>query len=95
MGAFAQLDRAMLVKRLRDGREAKTRAGGKPTGRYPYGWSKDGPVPDAAHHRDRPRTARHRQDVGRRNRRDQPSRFRWHARTGRAWTRQNLAAAAD
>lgn len=45
-GVFAQLDRAMTVKRLRDGRRAKARAGGKPSGSYPFGWSKDGPLPD-------------------------------------------------
>jgi len=43
-GVFAQLDRAMIVKRLRDGRKAKTAAGGHGVGQYPFGHSKDGPV---------------------------------------------------
>lgn len=44
-GVFAQLDRALIAKRLRDGRRAKAAAGGKACGVYPYGWSKDGEVP--------------------------------------------------
>ena len=44
-GVFAQLDRAMTVKRLRDGRKAKKASGGHPSGSYPYGWSKGGQVP--------------------------------------------------
>jgi len=44
-GVFAQLDRAMTVKRLRDGRKAKKAKGGHPSGSYPFGWSKDGQVP--------------------------------------------------
>jgi DNA invertase Pin-like site-specific DNA recombinase len=44
-GVFAQLDRALIVKRLADGRRAKTAAGGHGSGRYPYGDSKAGPVP--------------------------------------------------
>ncbi len=43
-GVFAQLDRAMIVKRLRDGRKAKTAAGGHGVGRYPFGQCKDGAV---------------------------------------------------
>lgn len=43
-GVFAQLDRAMIVKRLREGRKAKTAAGGHGVGAYPFGHSKDGPV---------------------------------------------------
>lgn len=43
-GVFAQLDRALIVKRLRDGRRAKTAAGGHGVGRYPFGLSKDGPI---------------------------------------------------
>ena len=42
-GVFAQLVRAMLVKRMRDGRRAKRAAGGKPSGSYPFGHSKTGP----------------------------------------------------
>lgn len=95
MGAFAQLDRAMLVKRLRDGREAKKRAGGKPSGRYPYGWSKDGAVPDEQHVIETVHSLRATgmtwdavtDEINRRG-------PRWHARTGRVWTRQNLSATA-
>lgn len=49
LGTFAQLDRALLVKRLRDGRAAKAAKGGKPSGSYPFGWSKDGPVEREQH----------------------------------------------
>lgn len=42
VGVFAQLDRALTVKRLRDGRRAKAAAGGKASGSYPFGWTKDG-----------------------------------------------------
>lgn len=45
-GVFAQLDRAMLVKRMRDGKRAKRNAtGGKTDGRYPYGYNRTGPIP--------------------------------------------------
>lgn len=44
-GVMAGLERRLIVKRLRDGRRAKAARGGKAVGRYPYGWSKDGPVP--------------------------------------------------
>lgn len=44
-GVFAELDRAMTVKRLRDGRKAKAAKGGHPSGSYPFGFSKHGPVP--------------------------------------------------
>jgi DNA invertase Pin-like site-specific DNA recombinase len=44
-GVFAGLDRRMIVKRLRDGRMRKAAAGGHGVGKYPFGWSKDGPVP--------------------------------------------------
>lgn len=37
MGVFAQLDRAMIVARLRRGREAKRASGGYAAGRPPYG----------------------------------------------------------
>jgi DNA invertase Pin-like site-specific DNA recombinase len=39
---FAQLDRALTVKRLRDGRRAKAAAGGKASGSYPLGHARDG-----------------------------------------------------
>lgn len=44
-GVFAELDRAMIVKRLRDGRRAKAAKGGKAVGAYPYGQAKEGPIP--------------------------------------------------
>lgn len=44
-GVFAQLERAMIAKRLRDGRRIKAANGGKGSGSYPYGWSRDGEVP--------------------------------------------------
>lgn len=95
MGAFARLDRAMLVKRLRDGRAAKARAGGKPSGRYPYGYSKDGPVEDELHVIETMRALRATgmtwdvvtAEVNSRG-------AHWHARTGRPWKRQNLATSA-
>ncbi|SDY35899.1 hypothetical protein SAMN05660209_02685 [Geodermatophilus africanus] len=43
-GVFAELDRPLIIKRLRDGRRAKAAQGGKAVGRYPFGWSKDGEV---------------------------------------------------
>ena len=43
-GVLAELDRPLIIKRLRDGRRAKTAQGGKAVGRYPFGWSKDGEV---------------------------------------------------
>jgi DNA invertase Pin-like site-specific DNA recombinase len=45
-GVFAQLDRANVVNRLAAGRKAKAAAGGKAVGAYPYGWGKDGTVPE-------------------------------------------------
>ena len=49
-GVFAQLDRAMIVKKLRDARTNKTRRGGHSNGPAPYGWrTEDGelvPLPD-------------------------------------------------
>jgi len=48
-GVFAELDRRMVVKKLRDGRRNKARKGEHSTGPAPYGWTtKDGelvPVP--------------------------------------------------
>jgi DNA invertase Pin-like site-specific DNA recombinase len=38
-GVFAQLDRALVVKRLRDGRRAKEAAGRKSCGTYAYGFT--------------------------------------------------------
>lgn len=39
VGVFAQLDRAQVVKRLRDGRRAKAAAGRHAAGSYPYGFA--------------------------------------------------------
>ena len=44
-GVFAELDRRLIIKRLRDGRRATAAQGGKAVGRYPFGWSEDGDVP--------------------------------------------------
>jgi DNA invertase Pin-like site-specific DNA recombinase len=41
-GVFAELDRAMVVKRLRDGRSAKEAMGRKSVGLYPYGFRGSG-----------------------------------------------------
>jgi DNA invertase Pin-like site-specific DNA recombinase len=41
-GVFFQLDRAMIVKRLRDGRKLKAERGGYAHGRPPYGWRAEG-----------------------------------------------------
>lgn len=43
-GVFAGLERRMTVKRLKDGRNRKAENGGHANGRYPYGYSKAGPV---------------------------------------------------
>jgi DNA invertase Pin-like site-specific DNA recombinase len=42
MGVFAELDRKMVAKRLRDGRFAKAAAGRKAVGDYPFGYSATG-----------------------------------------------------
>ena len=42
MGVFAELDRKMVVKRLRDGRLAKAAAGRKAVGDYPFGYAPTG-----------------------------------------------------
>jgi DNA invertase Pin-like site-specific DNA recombinase len=39
VGVFAELDRRMVVKRLRDGRKAKAADGRKANGAYPYGYA--------------------------------------------------------
>lgn len=39
VGVFAELDRRMVVKRLREGRAAKASTGCKVTGSYPYGYA--------------------------------------------------------
>ena len=42
MGVFAELDRKMVAKPLRDGRLAKAAAGRKAVGDYPFGYSSTG-----------------------------------------------------
>ncbi len=42
VGVFAELDRRMVVKRLRDGRAAKSATGRKAVGSYPYGYAGSG-----------------------------------------------------
>lgn len=42
MGVFAELDRKMVAKRLRDGRVAKAAAGRKAVGDYPFGYAATG-----------------------------------------------------
>jgi DNA invertase Pin-like site-specific DNA recombinase len=42
VGVFAELDRRMVVKRMRDGRKAKAATGKKATGSYPYGYEGTG-----------------------------------------------------
>jgi DNA invertase Pin-like site-specific DNA recombinase len=42
MGVFAELDRKMVAKRLRDGRFAKAAAGRKAVGDYPFGYGATG-----------------------------------------------------
>jgi len=63
MGAMVDLERNVIVKRLRDGRRAKAARGGKAVGDYPFGSSKDGPVPaeqavlaEIEHHRSEGKT---------------------------------------
>lgn len=42
VGVFAELDRRIVVKRLKDGRASKRAAGGKAVGAYPYGYTGSG-----------------------------------------------------
>lgn len=44
-GVFHELDRLVVVKRLRDGRAAKAARGGHAVGAYAYGYGPAGPVP--------------------------------------------------
>jgi len=44
VGVFAELDRLITIKRLRDGRTAKAKAGGHANGAYPYGQGPLGPI---------------------------------------------------
>lgn len=38
VGVFSELDRRLIAKRLRDGRNTKAAKGGHPTGSPPFGW---------------------------------------------------------
>jgi DNA invertase Pin-like site-specific DNA recombinase len=42
VGVFADLERAMVVKRMRDGRKAKAARGGYAVGAPPFGWTAQG-----------------------------------------------------
>jgi DNA invertase Pin-like site-specific DNA recombinase len=44
-GVFAELDRRLTVRKLKQGRDAKAAKGGHANGRYAYGTDRDGPVP--------------------------------------------------
>jgi DNA invertase Pin-like site-specific DNA recombinase len=44
LGAFAEYEKAIITLRLAAGRAAKRASGGKGSGSYPFGWSKEGPV---------------------------------------------------
>lgn len=48
-GVFHELDRRLIAKRLRDGRNAKAANGGHATGSPPYGWRVDKPSPENPH----------------------------------------------
>lgn len=92
-GVFAQLDRALLVKRLRDGRTAKTKQGGKAVGRYPFGWSAAGAVEREQHVLAYVRALREQGESWRTVTRLVNNRgAEWYPRTGRTWTSQNLSA---
>lgn len=94
MGTFAQLDRALLVKRLRDGRAAKARAGGHAVGQHPFGSGPDADREQAVLQFVRARRAEGDdwQAVARLlNNRPAPD---WATRSGRPWTPANLAKVA-
>lgn len=93
-GVFAELDRAMVVKRLRDGRRRKAATGGKGVGRWPYGWTAGGEAVEEEQNVLRYvqalRAEGHtwQQVANRLNNRG------WHQRNGRAWTVANLSKLA-
>jgi DNA invertase Pin-like site-specific DNA recombinase len=49
LGAFAEYEKSVIALRLAAGRAAKRASGGKGSGSYPFGWSKDGPVEREQH----------------------------------------------
>ncbi|WP_430645423.1 recombinase family protein [Agromyces sp. GXS1127] len=94
MGAVAQLDRSMITARMMAGRRKKKQDGGKAEGAYPFGYSKDGPIPNELKTLKRMRellavdglsydaAARTLNEEGRLT------------RAGKSWSRQNLAKVA-
>jgi DNA invertase Pin-like site-specific DNA recombinase len=44
LGAFAEYEKAIIALRLAAGRAAKRARGGKGSGSYSFGWSKEGPI---------------------------------------------------
>ncbi len=90
LGAVAQLERAMIAKRMRDGRKAKRVAGGKADGVYPFGWDKSGEVERErgvlAHVRVMRAAGRTWKDVAE----DLNRRSHFHPRTSEQWTVANL-----
>jgi DNA invertase Pin-like site-specific DNA recombinase len=49
LGAFAEYEKSVIALRLAAGRAAKRAGGGKGSGSYPFGWSKEGPVEREQH----------------------------------------------
>lgn len=91
MGAVAQLDRAIITARMMKARTLIREQGGKAEGRYPFGWSKSGPVEREQHVLAYARAlveGGHSLAVvaSRLNSRS----AEWHQRNGKPWTRQNL-----
>ncbi|WP_431221003.1 recombinase family protein [Leifsonia xyli] len=91
VGVFAQLDRSMLTKRMMDGRRKKKASGGKGEGQYRFGYTKDGA--DSA---EQATLRRIDELIGRDGRSfDEAARVLNSegrpTRSGKAWTRQNLA----
>lgn len=95
MGAAAQLDRSMLTARMMAGRRKKKAEGGKGEGQYRFGFTKHGPDSDeqvTLRHIDEliARDGRSFEDsVTILNNEGRPT------RSGKAWTRQNLAKACS
>lgn len=97
MGVFAQLDKAMLTKRMRDGKAKKRARGEFAGGRRPFGMGRD--EHETAREQNVLAYVRALVDEGlpltaittRLNNRG----AEWYPRTGRPWTRQNLAKVID
>ncbi len=54
-GVFAQLDRSLVEKRMRDGRRIKSESGMHAVGQHPYGWRSGGKGADSVVHPDEQR----------------------------------------